>query len=69
MAIRNKNFSDDASQVFFYKDKLLQECTRVLIVMSGVVKEVWSFMTGYLFTSDGYVYQTSDEYFCKCSDQ
>lgn len=69
MAIRNRDFQDDASQVFYRENGVLHECSRVVEIVNGVIKEVWSYITGYLFTSDGYVYQTSDEYFCKCSDQ
>jgi len=69
MAIYNKYYNGDASQIHIFDGKVLKECIRVLVYSGGILKEVWDYITGYLFTSDGYVYQTSDGYLYKCSDQ
>lgn len=69
MAIYNKYYKGDADQVLIVKDNILKTCTRVLVKSKDSLKEVWNYITGYLFTSDGYLYQTSDEYIYKCSDQ
>ncbi len=37
-------------------------------IRSGLVT-VWEFLTGFIFTSDGYVCQTSDGIRDRCNDQ
>lgn len=42
---------------------------RQLVQIRRGIKLVWELIKGYIFTSDKYIYKTSDGYVDKCVDQ
>ena len=59
----------DVADIKYVKEGNVRQVARVVYFVGGKLLTVWEWITGYIFSKDGYALMTKDEFVVKCKDQ